>query len=70
MRARTFAALTGAAAVACALVVTAPAQAQQPTAARAASETTIAPTTAPAEEGRAGEEARKALALLQNGKAS
>ena len=70
MRPRTFAALTGAAAVACAVVVTAPAQAQQSDGSPSASAATSRPDNRPGP--KTAEQAKKrakALALLRNGKA-
>ena len=71
MRPRTFAALTGAAAVACALAVTAPAQAQQsdgsPSATGASHRSDNRPGPKSAEQARLR---AKALAMLKNGKAT
>ena len=70
MRARTFTALTGAAAVACALAVTAPAQAQQSEGSPSSSGTSRPDNRPGPKTAEQAKKREKALALLANGKAT
>ena len=70
MRARTFTALTGAAAVACALAVTAPAQAQQSEGSPSSSGTSRPDNRPGPKSAEQAKKRAKALALLDNGKAT